>query len=132
MRLKQKNIWIKLITCIFPIIILSLIFIFRNYIISLGTLLPACPSYTYLHIYCPGCGNTRSVQHLLAGDVLGSIKYNPSVVFGILIVILAYLEYLTFVFGNHIKLIPRSRKLWTIILFAFLLFFIIRNFISLF
>lgn len=38
---------------------------------------PACPIYRYTGLWCPGCGFTRSVNCLLAGDFRESICWNP-------------------------------------------------------
>jgi len=118
--------------CLFPFIAVGLVYIFRAALYRLGTTFPACPSYTFFDIYCPGCGNTRSVQHFLKGDILGSLKYNIVPIFGMLIGSLAYIELISFVFGKHIKIIPRSRKFWIIIIIGFSLYFIIRNFVRVF
>lgn len=32
-------------------------------------------------LYCPGCGGTRAVKHLLGGDFLLSIQYHPFVLY---------------------------------------------------
>jgi len=130
--LKNKSIWIKILVCFFPFFAVSFVYIFRDALIYFGTLFPACPSYTWFDIYCPGCGNTRSIQHFLKGDILGSIRFNPIPILGMLIGALAYIELITFVFGKHIKLIPRSRKFWVIVIIAFSIYFIIRNFVRLF
>ena len=39
----------------------------------------ACWFYSRYHIYCPGCGCTRSLIALLRGDILCALYYNPSV-----------------------------------------------------
>lgn len=130
--MEKRSIWIKVLVCVFPFIAVSLIYLFRNNIIKLGTLFPSCPSYTLLDIYCPGCGNTRSVQHLLKGDILGSLKFNIVPIFGIVLGTLAYLELITFLFGKRKKLVPRNRKFWSIIIIVFSIYFVLRNFILLF
>ena len=38
--------------------------------------MPRCPTYTYLSLYCPGCGNTRAAHALLHGDLLLSLRNN--------------------------------------------------------
>ena len=118
--------------CVFPFIAVSFIYIFKDVLYHLGDLLPACPSYTFLDIYCPGCGNTRSVQHLLKGDIIGSLKFNPVPLFGIIIGVLAYLELISFVFGKQIKFVPRSLKFWTSTIIVFSIYFILRNFLRFF
>ncbi|HEY5587300.1 MAG TPA: DUF2752 domain-containing protein [Ruminiclostridium sp.] len=130
--MKNKSLWIKVLVCVFPFVAIGLLCFFRDALYYLGNTFPACPSYTFFDIYCPGCGNTRSVQHLLKGDILGSLRFNIVPVFGIIIGALAYIELIAFVFGKHIRIIPRDRKFWIITISAFSLYFIIRNFLRLF
>jgi hypothetical protein len=37
---------------------------------------PRCPVFTWLHIYCPGCGGTRAMAALLHGRVNEAIHWN--------------------------------------------------------
>ncbi len=127
-----KSTWLKFIVVVFPFISVAFVYVYRNELYYLGTLFPACPSYTYLHIYCPGCGNTRSVQHLLSGDIIGSIKYNPVPLLGIIIAMLAYVELLTGIFGRRQIIIPRNKSFWVTVLIIFTAYYIIRNFIIVF
>lgn len=128
--MKIKSLWIKILICLSPFIALIIVYLSRNALIYLGTLFPACPSYTYLDVYCPGCGNTRSVQHLLKGDIIGSFRYNPFPVSGIIVAALGYLEFLTYTYGKHTKLLSRSRKFWWTVIFIFCAYYMVRNFIS--
>ena len=121
--------WKKVAVCIFPFVIIIIAYFLRNQIIYLGTLFPSCPSYTYLNVYCPGCGNTRSVQHLLIGDITGSIRFNPIPLLGIILGILAYFELITCVFGRHKKIFPRNRTFWWTLVIISSLYFVVRNFI---
>lgn len=41
--------------------------------------MPPCVLFTFFHIYCPGCGGTRSVEALLHGHLLESVWYHPLV-----------------------------------------------------
>lgn len=41
-----------------------------------------CIIYEYLGIYCPGCGGTRALIHLLHGRFLKSAWYHPLVMYG--------------------------------------------------
>ncbi len=36
-------------------------------------------------IYCPGCGGTRALIHLLHGRVLQSLWYHPLVIYGVVV-----------------------------------------------
>ena len=127
--LTTKFKWAKVAVCILPFALIITAYFLRNQLIFLGTLFPSCPSYTYLNIYCPGCGNTRSVQHLLKGDILGSIRFNPIPLLGIILVMLAYIELITYVFGRHKKIFPRNRALWWTLGAISLIYFVVRNFI---
>ena len=129
---KTNSTLFKIMVVVLPVVAVSLLYFFRNSLIFLGTKFPACPSYTYLHIYCPGCGNTRSVQHLLAGDIAGSVKYNPVPILGIILLLLAYIELLAGTFNKPLKLVPRSKRFWAVITVCFIIYFVIRNFIKVF
>ncbi|MBE6961572.1 MAG: DUF2752 domain-containing protein [Ruminococcaceae bacterium] len=51
----------------------------------------ACWFYSSYHIYCPGCGCTRSLIALMRGDILHALYYNPAVPFtaGLILLYLA-------------------------------------------
>lgn len=38
--------------------------------------LPACPTKTYLGLYCPGCGSLRATHRVLTGQVSEALRYN--------------------------------------------------------
>lgn len=128
--MRKKPILIRIILLILPILLVLLTYEQREFLIHLGTLFPSCPSYRYLGIYCPGCGNTRSVQHLLTGDIPGSLYYNPVPVVGIILFVLFYFERIMAVFGRQIKIIPRGKKFWAGFTGAFIVFFVLRNLIE--
>ncbi len=127
--MSKRYKWERVAVCIFPLALIIIAYFLRNQIIHLGTFFPPCPSYTYLNIYCPGCGNTRSVQHLLIGDITGSIRFNPIPLLGIILGILAYFELITCVFGSHKKIFPRNRTFWWTLVIISSLYFVVRNFI---
>ena len=41
---------------------------------------PRCPIFTWLHLYCPGCGGTRACAALLHGSLLEAMHWNAMVV----------------------------------------------------
>ncbi|MDF2986142.1 MAG: hypothetical protein K0R50_1652 [Eubacterium sp.] len=130
--MKIKSFWVKILIILFPVIAGGLVYFFRHELYYIGTLFPACPSYTYLHFLCPGCGNTRSVQHLLTGDIAESVRYNPVPLFGIIVGLLGYVELVAIVLNKPVIVIPRSKLFWKLIIFIFIFYFIIRNFIDIF
>lgn len=56
-------------------------FIFLRFILPY---LPDMPCFIlkYFGVYCPGCGGTRALVHLLHGRILKSAWYHPLVVYG--------------------------------------------------
>ena len=52
-------------------------------VISVLPAIPAwmrsCPLPRLLHLYCPGCGGTRSAAALLSGRLLDAFRYHPMV-----------------------------------------------------
>lgn len=88
-------------------------------------LIPACPSRSFLGIFCPGCGSVRALHALLHLDVEQALAMNP--------VTLAFLLYLG-VLGSAIVLKrddvaerltgQASARLWLVGLLAF---WILRN-----
>ena len=44
---------------------------------SLAPLLPPCLWHAWTGIPCPGCGTTRAMLRLLAGDLRGALAFNP-------------------------------------------------------
>lgn len=46
-----------------------------------------CVFLELTHLYCPGCGGTRAVIALLHGNILQSLRFNPAVFLGIIVII---------------------------------------------
>lgn len=44
-----------------------------------------CAFWTFLGVYCPGCGGTRAVKALLDGHLLESLWYHPLVMYGVVL-----------------------------------------------
>ena len=94
----------------------------------MAELFPACLFRRLTGLYCPGCGNTRSVLALLHGDIFTSLRYNITpVVLGIVLSLL-YVEGLTYAYGHHRKILPRDSRFWWVVLSLMFLYFIVRNF----
>ena len=61
-----------------------------------------CLFYKITHLYCPGCGGTRSVHSLLDGHLISSARYNPIVPYGVII-------YLWYMISNTIENISKHK-----------------------
>jgi hypothetical protein len=40
-------------------------------------LFPLCPFHYLTGLYCPGCGSTRAIHHLLHGSLIRAFSMNP-------------------------------------------------------
>ena len=51
--------------------------------------MPFCPFHRFTGLFCPGCGATRAIHHLLNGEFLAGLRMNP-----LLVLSLPFLVYL--------------------------------------
>ncbi len=66
------------------LVILGCIFvaILWRYLPALHVISPKiCPFVAFFHIYCPGCGGTRAVYHLMDGHPVSSFLSHPIVLY---------------------------------------------------
>jgi hypothetical protein len=54
--------------------------------------LPLCTFHALTGLYCPGCGATRAVHHLLHGDLAGAFAMNPLMIVSAPIVVLLFFK----------------------------------------
>lgn len=93
--------WFKL-GIVFGIIIIILIpvfLIFGDLLINGGI---DCFFLKVTHLYCPGCGGTRSVYYLIHGHILKSILFHPFVPY-------TFADYLVFMINTI--LVKKTKKL---------------------
>ena len=76
-----------------------LFFVLGDYLIDGGM---KCAVYSIIHIYCPGCGGTRSFYCLVHGHIFKSILMNPFVPY-------TYAVYLVFMINTI--LVKTTKKL---------------------
>ncbi len=106
-----------------------LLFVFRDFIMSLAPLLGACTFHKITGLWCPGCGNTRSVNAMLHGHFLLALRNNISLPFIAVVLSGFYIELLFSISGKNIKILTRKAWVWWTILALFGVYFIARNFI---
>ena len=125
----MKLLWKTAYFVVPPIALCVIIASFDAIVHWVGQVTPPCVFYAYLGKYCPGCGNTRSLTALAHGDVLGSLRYNLSMIFITLVGLLFYIEKGLILLGVHVKLLPRSNAFLFGSLAFFFTYFVVRNFI---
>jgi hypothetical protein len=57
---------------------------------SPGSRFPACTFHGLTGLWCPGCGLTRGVHHLLRGDVVGALGSNLFTPLAVLAIVAAW------------------------------------------
>ena len=118
----------KRMTLLIPFIIVILYYISDD-VRSLMYHLPPCTLYSTYDVYCPACGNTRSVTALLQGDLLTSLRFNIVPIILLLFALFAYIELAAYAFGKTVLLLPRKLRFYLILIGILVLYFIGRNFI---
>lgn len=92
----------------------------------------ACAFFEKTHIYCPGCGGTRAFFALLRLDILTSLKYNPSVIFGVAVFIYYDIRAFIAIKKDDIDYFSRNRYYLAIAFAVFaIVYFFVRNFLLL-
>ena len=89
---------------------------------------PTCPLRTYTGYYCPGCGATRALHHLLHGHIGTAFGYNP--LFVLSVPFLAYWmisELFLLLGGPALPRIPAPDKLMWLALVIVVTFGVARN-----
>ena len=123
--MKQKRLG-QVIVVIVPLGVVFIYFI-RGYILDLVPFFPACPIRTTYDIYCPSCGNTRSITALLHGDIITSLRYNIVPMLLLVISLLGYIELITYSFGKHVRILPRKLRYYLILIAILAVYWIVRN-----
>jgi hypothetical protein len=94
---------------------------------AVSVFIAPCPSYTLFSLYCPGCGNTRSLAALLRGDLLSALRYNPAIPFAALLAAAFYIELVFWAFGRKHMIVPRNKIFWFTTAALFLVYYVMRN-----
>ena len=121
-RTKQLVFWLPLAVCL----ISGAVLLIRPDIIKL---IPPCPYYNILHIYCFGCGGTRCILALLHLDFITAFRQNAVLLLLILMGILFEIQLGCSICGKNIRLVPVSPAYWWTFGTLSLAYFILRNFI---
>ena len=121
---------VKFLPLLLPPIFILAVTVMADAIIDLAeSFIPICHKYQNHGLSCPGCGNRRSVYAMLRGDILTSIRYNITILFFLLLGGAFYIEYIFYLCGKKIIIVPRKEWLIYVFLGLFVLYFLLRNFI---
>lgn len=92
--------------------------------------MPPCILRTATGWKCPSCGMTHAVYALCRLDFAEALRQNALLVFGLLMLILRYLEEWFTVLGKPKKLVPRRAVFWIIAGSAGAAYSVLRNIIG--
>jgi hypothetical protein len=123
MRNNKRN---RIITIALPMMGITIL-LMKEHILALIPYIPACFLYSRLHLYCPACGNTRSVTALLHGDLMASLQYNITPILVLFLAAAAYLEFAFASFGKPIKLLPRKLWFYLVLIALLVVYYLSRN-----
>lgn len=125
--LNIKENRIRLALLLAPFFALALFILFQDGILDIiSRYVPSCP-FNKIGLLCPGCGNTRAVFAAFHGHLIESIFYNPTILTGIIFLVMLYIEQTALLFGVKIKIIPRKAWVYVLIGILFSAYFILRN-----
>ena len=94
-----------------------------------GEISPGCVFRRYTGIACPGCGGTRSLRALLAGDIIGAFRYNMLMPFTLLALITEYVRQCIITFTHRTDWRNNRFYIRAFVIYAWAVFawFILRN-----
>ena len=122
----KKNIW-RIIILILPVAAAILLKVYYEPFCALLPKVPECVFHRF-GLLCPGCGATRAFLALFWGKVLKSIRLNPAVFLGAVWFALFYIEQAFALFGKKIKLLPRNKWFYIVLVALLIIYFVLRNF----
>lgn len=106
-RLREDTVFYQLGKMAFiPFILIGIWFAYTGYA-QYGELF-ACAFKKMCGLPCPGCGGTRALYYLFRGNIIKSIQFNPTVLYGVL----AYLHFmLLYFYRKHISKTLQDKKI---------------------
>ena len=106
----------------------TMLFIAGRYFIRSDIPLPQCAVYRLTGFWCPGCGNTRCVKALLAGNILLAMRNNLLIPFLLFCLGVLYIENAFALAGKNVNLLPRNFVFWMCVIAFFTIYYVMRNF----
>lgn len=127
---KNRKMFKKILLILIPILTIPAFYIASAlYIKYVKPHIPTCLFFASTGYYCPGCGITRSIENLLTGNPIQSLRYNPIPILTLIFFAILYFEAICDAFFNYpIKIIPRNDKFVFAVLGIMLAYSVVRNF----
>lgn len=125
---KKNKICSGLLIAFLPILFIAF-YLVQDQILHLMFGLPTCPVYAATKLYCPGCGNTRSVAAFFRGDLLTSLHYNITPILVFILMICCYLNLIFYHFDMNYRLRPNKDSYYMIGAILLVIYFLTRNFV---
>lgn len=119
----------RIIIAISAPLIALVIFLLRDWLVSMVVRFGGCSFNLLTGYYCPGCGNTRSVNALLHGNIMLSLRNNITIPFLSLLLVELYIENMFCIFERKVHILSRKWQVWTAVGVFFGIYYIARNFI---
>lgn len=69
--------WYRLGWLILAVVLLAALGLLFGFNPAHHSFYPSCAFYRLTGLQCPGCGGLRAVHHLLHGDILTALRFNP-------------------------------------------------------
>ena len=124
----RKKLLFRFLLVHFALILFGLVFLFLSK--TLTSFFPnrECVMVRLLGLYCPGCGGTRGMRHLVALHLKEAFLSYPPLFLALGIWVWFDLKYLSALWKNNPSALPRLTKNHvTAVVGAVLLFFVLRN-----
>lgn len=129
-KMRSKQLMLnKLFLIGIPVVGVFFFIILKYFSVFIVRWFPECVFYRLFHLYCPACGNTRSVLAFLRGDIISSLRFNVTPAVLIMVSAFYYLDKVSDMWGNGRRLFPRNNIFWIVMLVLLLCYYIFRNFV---
>ena len=93
----------------------------------LSAVFPGCAMHDFLFLYCPLCGGTRAVSHLLHFEFVAAVRANAFVVFAAAVALVFYILAWVRLFKGRERLFRIPGWLWVGLVVLMFLFGVLRN-----